>query len=202
MAARVISQARRPAGGSTLPVANPYAPAKGIEAAGTIISCVALGLVLPYLVHTFGASPRVLLPMHFPIFLAGVLLNPIHAALVGIFAPSLSMALSGMPTPEQAIRMMPELSTYAVITSLMLRSLPRVPLASDRWARVFAIAIAMMVAMICGRLVYVAMHGWLTGLESASYYLSVLVVPAMVGLIAQILIVPLVSYKIQKIMNR
>jgi niacin transporter len=202
MAARVVTPSNRLSERGHKASENPYSRAKGVEAIGTAASCIAIGVVLPFFIHMIGVSPRVLLPMHFSLFLAGVLLNPVHAAIVGVFAPAISMGLTGMPTPEQTIRMIPELATYGVVTSLMLSLLPTLPLASERVGRILAIGVAMLVAMICGRMVYVLFHAWLTGLEVASYYWGVLVVPAIPGLVAQIVIIPPLAYQVQRVMKQ
>jgi niacin transporter len=67
--------------------------------------CVALAVVISFLFHSL-ASPRIFLPMHYPVFLAGTLLDPFGAAVVGLLSPALSTGLTGMPTPEQTLRMM------------------------------------------------------------------------------------------------
>jgi hypothetical protein len=83
---------------------------KGVRSLAAGGVCVALAVVLPLLFHSMAVSPRIVLPMHYPIFLAGTLLDPVAAAVVGLISPALSMALTGMPTPAQAFRMMGELS--------------------------------------------------------------------------------------------
>lgn len=202
MAARVIAESKRVADREAAKAVDPYAPAQGIEAVGWGLTCVAAGLLLPYFVHIIGTSPRMVLPMHYAVLLAGILLNPIHALLVGIFTPALSMGLTGMPTPEQTLRMIPELAMYGLTVSLVLRVFPRFRFASERVSRMAAIMVALVAAMLAGRLVYVLMHSLQSGFESTAYYVSVLVSPAVAGMIMQLLLVPLVGYQLQKMINR
>jgi hypothetical protein len=161
---------------------------------------IAAGVILPYFVHYLGASPRVLMPMHFPVLIAGVLLSPITAALVGLLTPAISMGLTGYPTSAQVLRMMPELAAYAAVTSGMLRLLPLWPGLSERAGRIAAIAVAIAVAMIVGRLLYVAFYVLTVGSESMHFFTAVLVSPAVPGIIAQLIIVPLLADRLQRSM--
>ncbi|MBI5059541.1 ECF transporter S component [candidate division KSB1 bacterium] len=179
-----------------------YPRATGVEAIGTTASCIALGVVLPFFLHPFGVSPRVVLPMHFPVFLAGILLKPWHAAIVGVFTPALSMGLTGMPTADQALRMVPELATYAAVSSAMLSIFPVIPGLSERLGRMAAMFIAMLVAMIAGRLVYVLMSAWMMGFQAPAYYSGVLVLPALPGIVAQSILIPPLAYKLQRVLTK
>jgi niacin transporter len=179
-----------------------FAPARGVEALGVGGTCIALGIVLPFFIHPFGLSPRVILPMHFPVFLAGMLLSPALAAAVGALTPALSSGFTGMPTPDQAMRMIPELMTYAAVTSMILRLFPVWPQMPERIGRIASLVMAMLVAMISGRLVYVLMYAWTMGLQSAHYYLMLLVVPALPGIIAQLILVPPLAHRIQQVIYR
>jgi len=140
--------------------------------------------------------------MHFPVFLAGMLLSPVLAAAVGALTPALSSGFTGMPTPDQAMRMIPELMTYAAVTSIILRLLPVWPQIPERIGRIASLVTAMMVAMIAGRLVYILMYAWTMGLQTAHYYLMLLVVPALPGIIAQLILVPPLAYRIQQVIYR
>jgi hypothetical protein len=179
-----------------------YPRARGVEALGTTASCVALGVVLPFFLHPFGVSPRVVLPIHFPVFLGGILLKPWHAALVGILAPSLSMALTGMPTPDQVLRMIPELAAYGAVSSTMLSLLPRVPGLPERVGRIAAMAVAMLIAMIIGRVVYVLMSAWMMGWQAPAFYVGLIVLPALPGIIAQLVLIPPLAYRLQRALTK
>ena len=175
-----------------------FAPAKGVEAIGTAGICVGLGVVLPLIVHGLGLSPRAFLPMHFPVFLAGILLSPVYAGLVGIMAPALSCGFTGQPTIEQVLRMMPELAVYGAGTSLILRFLPLLPGLPRNWGRMAAMAVAMLVAMVLGRATYIAAAAVFATAENLGYYVAVLITPAIPGIIAQLLLVPVVASRIEK----
>ncbi|HEY3294639.1 MAG TPA: hypothetical protein VGL38_04325 [bacterium] len=136
--------------------------------------------------------------MHFSVFLAGMLLSPLYAALVGIMAPALSSGFTGQPTIEQVLRMMPELAVYGLATSFMLRIVPTVPGLAARKSRMAAMALAMVVAMVLGRGAYILASAVFATAENFSYYLSVLVTPAIPGIIAQLIFIPLIASRIEK----
>ena len=84
--------------------------------------CVALGLTVPWLIHVAGGGSlgRVLLPMYLPVLLAGLLLRPPLAVLVGVLTPVLSSALTGMPPPLPILPLMVgELAVLAGVASLL-----------------------------------------------------------------------------------
>jgi hypothetical protein len=158
--------------------------------------------MLPFFIHPFGLAPRIILPMHFPVFLAGLLLPPLYAGLVGVLTPALSSGFTGMPTSSQVMRLMPELAVYGMASSMMLRLLPLWPGLSERLGRITAMITAMLVAMIAGRIVYVAASMLMLGVQDLNYYLVILIAPAIPGIIAQLIIVPPLAYKLEQITHR
>ncbi|SFI27330.1 Protein of unknown function [Tindallia magadiensis] len=79
---------------------------------------IAVGVVLPIAFHAVGGAGPVFLPMHLPVFFAGIILNPYLAGIVGFLTPFISSMLTGMPPlfPMMPIMMM-ELATYGFVTS-------------------------------------------------------------------------------------
>ena len=164
-----------------------------VDALGNAALYVAAGLLLSLIVHRAGWSPRVLLPMHLTVLLSGMTLSPLYAALVGIMTPAISTGLTGAPIAEQTLRMIPELTAYGACAALVLRALR----ANERIgvSRVLAMMVALVAAMIAGRIVYTLMSVITTGVQPVAYYVSVLLVPAVPGLIVQLLLVPILAYR-------
>jgi hypothetical protein len=175
-----------------------FIPAKGVEALGTAGICVAVGIILPLIVHSLGLPQRAILPMQFPVFLAGVLLSPVYATLVGIMTPALTSGFTGLPTYEQVLRMIPELAVYGLVTSLSLRAFPFWPGLPKRMGRMAAIAVAMIAAMILGRVAYVLSYMVFASTETMGYFMSVLIIPAIPGIIAQLILVPLAATRLER----
>ncbi|MCX6826924.1 MAG: ECF transporter S component [candidate division Zixibacteria bacterium] len=103
---------------------------------------LALTILLPIIFHQFGVAGRIFLPMHLPVLLCGFIMGPLSGFLVGLIAPILSHLLTGMP-PLYAVPLMTmELPLYGAIAGLTYRILR------------FNIYIALLVAMIAGRLAF------------------------------------------------
>jgi hypothetical protein len=150
--------------------------------------CVALGVVLPLLFHSV-ASPRITLPMHYPVFLAGTLLDPVGAATVGVLSPLLSTGLTGIPTPEQSLRMMFELATYGFVVSLILRLFGGF--------RYGTCLLALIVAMILGRAVHAAVTMLLLGFQGWRLYLA-MYLPGVPGMVAQLIVIPPLALRVRR----
>ena len=154
--------------------------------------CIALGVVLPLLVHSLGIAPRIVLPIHYPVFLAGMLLDPIGAAIVGILSPALSMGLTGMPTPDQTLRMMGELAAYGLVVSLTLRLLGGF--------RYWTCLVALIIAMILGRIVHASLAMWLFGFHGWKIY-AAMYLPGIPGMIAQLILIPPIAIRVRRALN-
>lgn len=161
---------------------------KGVRSLAAGGVCVALAVVLPLLFHSLAVSPRIVLPMHYPIFLAGTLLDPVAAAVVGLISPALSMALTGMPTPTQAFRMMGELATYGFVVSLVLS------LAGG--FRYSTCLVALVAGMILGRLVHVVLGMLLFGFRGWEFLLA-FYLPGVPGMIAQLVFIPPLAIRVR-----
>ena len=96
---------------------------------------VALGLTFPILFHMVGLGPM-FLPMFLPVLGAGLLLQPVQAALVGLVTPMLSAVLTGMPplAPPMAPIMSVEGVVVAAVSGLLYQRL--------RWNIYLAAAVA------------------------------------------------------------
>lgn len=76
---------------------------------------LALALVLPFLTGQIPQIGGMLLPMHLPVFLCGLICGWRYGAVVGFVAPLMRMALFGMPPLVAAVAMAFELAAYGGI---------------------------------------------------------------------------------------
>lgn len=82
----------------------------------------ALGVLIPIVFHMFHLGGQIFLPMHIPVILAGFLVGPVMAALVGILTPLLSSLLTGMPPLfPMAVIMIFELGTYGFTAAVVYK---------------------------------------------------------------------------------
>jgi hypothetical protein len=143
---------------------------------------LALGVVLPVVFHAIPLGGRVFLPMHIPVFIAGLVLGPIPGLLVGAGSPVVSALVTGRPPVFYMVPMVFELATYGVvagllrprIASLLTRSAgapspaPLRPSVGIPASRSAAVVMALAGAMVAGRAVWLAVVVWLAPLLGIS----------------------------------
>lgn len=156
--------------------------------------CLALCLVLPFLTGQIPQIGSALSPMHLPVLLCGFLCGPLYALAVGAVAPLLRFVLFGMPPIfPTGVAMCFELAAYGFISSILYRRLPRKKL---------SIYIALLGAMIGGRIVWGLVRWLLAGLAGSSFtfamFLSGALLKAVPGIIVQIVLVPLLVMAVER----
>ena len=85
----------------------------------TNVHNLALALVLPFLTGQIPQIGGMLLPMHLPVFLCGLICGWQYGAVVGFVAPLMRMALFGMPPLVAAVAMAFELAAYGGIAGFL-----------------------------------------------------------------------------------
>ena len=155
---------------------------------------LALAFVLPMITGHVPQIGNMLCPMHFPVLLAGFVLGGPWGLALGFIAPLLRSVLFGMPPMYPiAISMAFELATYGLVAGLI-------------WSRVKhtlpMMYAALVSAMVAGRLVWGAVRFVLAGLSGSAFpfsaFLSGAVLTAVPGIIAQLILIPLILSALQK----
>ena len=143
-----------------------------------IIAAVAL----PVAAHLSGAPVRILLPMHWPVILAGLVFGWRGGAIVGFLSPFASYLISGMPLPGILPAMTAELAVYGLIAGLF----------REKFSANAFISVA--TAVVVGRIVF-ALIVLFTVTPSASFgsYFQAALVPGIPAAIAQIVFLPLIA---------
>lgn len=145
-----------------------------------------------------GQIPQIgsmLLPMHIPVLLCGLVCGWQYGAVVGFVAPLLRSVLFGMPPMYPvAIAMAFELLTYGLVIGLVYRRL-----AQKGVAGVYA---ALVTAMVAGRLVWGVAEVVLLGLGGKTFtaqaFLAGALLNAVPGIIVQLVLIPAVMAALQK----
>lgn len=156
---------------------------------------LALCLVLPLLTGQIPQIGSMLLPMHIPVLLCGLVCGWQYGAAVGFVAPLLRSLLFTMPKLYPvAIAMAFELLTYGLVIGLVYRRL-----AKKGTVGVYA---ALLTAMVAGRLVWGAAEVVLLGLGgnafTAQAFLAGALLNAVPGIIVQLILIPAVMAALQK----
>jgi len=87
------------------------------------LGLVAAAILLPAAAHLTGAPVRWLLPMHWPVILAGLMLGWRSGLLVGLLAPATNFLLTGYPLPMVLPAMTVELMVYGFLSGFLFQRL-------------------------------------------------------------------------------
>lgn len=155
---------------------------------------LALAFVLPMITGHVPQIGNMLCPMHFPVLLAGFVLGGPWGLALGSIAPLLRSLLFGMPPMFPiAISMAFEMAAYGAVSGWMYRKVPHtLPMTYA----------TLVTAMVAGRLVWGAVRFVLAGLTGSSFpfsaFLSGALLTAIPGIIAQLILIPLIVTALKK----
>ena len=170
---------------------KPNSPAQNIVLAALFL---ALAFVLPMITGHVPQIGNMLCPMHFPVLLAGFVLGGPWGLVLGFIAPLLRSVLFGMPPLYPiAISMAFELAAYGLVSGVLWHKVKHtVPM-------MYA---SLVTAMVAGRLVWGAVRFVLAGLTGSSFpfsaFLSGALLTAVPGIVAQLVLIPLILIALQK----
>ena len=155
---------------------------------------LALAFVLPFLTGQIQQIGSMLCPMHIPVILCGFICGAPWGGLVGALAPILRSITLGMPVlfPNAAC-MAVELAVYGLAAGLLYKVLPKTK------ANVY---IALITAMICGRIAWgFAMFSAL-GFDTASFGIQAVIASTVTGsipgIILQLVLIPIIVFALEK----
>lgn len=147
---------------------------------------LALGLILPLLTGQIPQIGNMLLPMHIPALLCGLICGWQYGGLVGFVMPLLRHMIFGMPPMPNAISMAFELASYGLVIGFLY--------AHSRWKCIFSLYRSMIAAMLAGRAVWGVVQMAILGLGSDGFtfkmFLAGAFLNAIPGIILQLVLVP------------
>lgn len=146
--------------------------------------CLAAAFVLPFLTGQIPEFGQMLLPMHLPVLLCGLLCGWQWGLGVGALAPLLRSAILGMPPPyPTAIAMAVELATYGMVAGLCVKWLPK---------KTWSLYVSLIAAMLVGRLVWGGVMTILVGPSGFSFaaFLAGAFLTAWPGILLQLILLP------------
>lgn len=156
--------------------------------------CIALGLVLPMMFHAIPNAGSILLPMHIPVLLCGLLCGPVFGLLCGILTPALSSLMTGMPPVFILPSMICELAVYGLIAGLMKQYI-------HMKSALVSAYVQLIIAMLAGRIVYGIMNALIfsAGSYSMDIFITAAFVTALPGILIQLLFVPGMAVLLDKV---
>jgi thiamine transporter ThiT len=147
--------------------------------------CVALCLVLPMAFHAIPNAGQVMLPMHIPVLLCGLICGWPYGFVCGLLGPFLSSVITGMPPAAMLPSMMVECGVYGMVSGVMMKYVRTGKPTADLY-------ISMGTAMVLGRVV----AGFAKALiftpgTPAFAWVTTSLVTGIPGIIIQLVVMPL-----------
>lgn len=148
---------------------------------------MALGLVLPFLTGQIQQIGNMLLPMHLPVLVCGLICGWQYGAVVGFVLPLLRFALFGMPPIyPMGVSMAFELAAYGFLVGWLY--------SHSRWQCIISLYRCLLAAMVGGRLVWGAVRVLLSGVAGQAFtwemFLSGALLTAIPGIVLQLTLIP------------
>lgn len=156
---------------------------------------IAVGIVLPFFTGQIPQIGQMLLPMHIPVFLCGLICGGKYGLAVGFILPFMrSMLFSMPPIFPDAAAMAFELAAYGFISGFLYQN--------ARWHCIKSLLRCMVAAMLGGRIVWgIAMVLFLgtgtNGFSAAAFFAGAFI-NAVPGIVLQFIFIPSVMLALDK----
>ena len=150
---------------------------------------LAIGMVLPFLTGQIPQVGNMMLPMHIPVLLCGLICGWQYGAVLGFVLPLLRYLIFGMPVLfPTGTAMAFELMTYGLVIGLVY--------SLSRWKCIISLYRALIAAMIAGRIVWAAAQMILLGVSGSAFTMKIFLAGAFFnavpGIIIQLILIPTV----------
>lgn len=154
---------------------------------------LAIGLLLPFLTGQIKQIGNMLLPMHIPVLLCGLICDWKYGFAIGLVLPPLRYLLFGMPIIyPTGIAMAFELATYGAVVGLLY--------SRSKWQCIAALYRCMLISMLAGRLVWGAAEIILLGFGEFTWkmFIAGAFLNAIPGIILQLVFIPAIMIVLNK----
>lgn len=156
---------------------------------------LAIGLLLPFLTGQIKQIGSMLLPMHIPVLLCGLICGWQYGLGVGFVLPLLRYAMFGMPILfPTGISMAFELGTYGFVVGFLYFH--------SRWKCVVALYRCMIAAMLAGRVVWGIVQTILLSAGENRFTMEMFIAGAFLnaipGIILQLILIPAVMIALNR----
>ncbi|MCL2200640.1 MAG: ECF transporter S component [Oscillospiraceae bacterium] len=156
---------------------------------------LAIGLVLPLFIGQIPEIGMMLLPMHLPVLLCGLILGMKHGLAVGLVLPVMRSLIFGMPVMiPMAVAMSFELATYGLVIGLLYHS--------SKWKCLLALFRSMLVAMVAGRVVWGVAMVVILGATGSAFswqaFIGGALLNAIPGILLQLVLIPMIMIALNK----
>ena len=152
-------------------------------------------MVLPFLTGQIQQIGNMLLPMHLPVFLCGLICGWQYGVAVGFILPLLRSVTFGMPPLfPTATAMAFELATYGLVAGLLY--------GRSRWQCVIALYRSLIAAMLAGRIVWGIVQIVLLGLSGSAFtwqmFMAGTLLNSIPGIVVQLILIPAIMVALNR----
>ena len=156
---------------------------------------MAIGLVLPFLTGQIPQIGNMLLPMHIPVLLCGLICGWQYGLAVGLVLPPLRYVLFGMPVLfPTGIAMAFELAAYGFVVGWLY--------SHSRWQCVISLYRCLIAAMLAGRVVWGVVRVLMLGLGGSSFswqmFMAGAFLNAIPGIVLQLILIPTIMVALNR----
>ena len=156
---------------------------------------LAIGLLLPFLTGQLQQFGNMLLPMHIPVMLCGLICGQWYGLTIGFILPLMRSGLFGMPVFfPNAVSMAFELATYGFVIGLLFNH--------AKWKCIRSLYRCLIISMLSGRIVWgmaqallIAVSG---GIFTPEMFITSAFVNAVPGIILQLVLIPSIMLVLHK----
>lgn len=156
---------------------------------------LAAGLILPMFTGQIPQIGKMLLPMHIPVLLCGLICGWRYGLAVGFLTPLLRSVMFGTPVLyPTAIAMAFELMTYGFVIGYLYEK--------SRWQCVKSLYRCMFAAMLSGRMVWAVVQMILLGVGKGRFtlqaFLAAAFFNAIPGILLQLIVIPAIMIALNR----
>ncbi len=156
---------------------------------------LAIGIILPFLTGQIQQIGNMLLPMHIPVLLCGLVCGWRYGLFIGFVLPFLRYAMFGMPVLfPTGLAMAFELATYGMAIGLFY--------SHSRWHCIVSLYRSMVAAMLSGRVVWAVVQMLLLGIGENGFtwkmFLAGAFFNAIPGIILQLVVIPAIMVALSR----
>lgn len=157
----------------------------------TTAICAAMCVVLPLAFHAIPNAGTVILPMHIPVLLCGLVCGWPYGLVCGLLGPFLS-SFTGMPPMSVLPGMMVECGVYGMVSGLMMKYVRTGKTVADLY-------ISMLTAMVLGRVVAGFAKAWIFAPGTPAFaWVTTSLVVGIPGIVIQLVVMPLLIAALQR----
>ena len=155
----------------------------------------AIGQILPFFIGQIPAVGKMLLPMHIPVLICGLILGWQYGLAIGFLLPLVRSVLFGMPVLyPNAIAMAFEMGTYGLVAGWLY--------SHAKWQCTKRLYRSLIGAMLSGRVVWAFAEVILLGITGTMFtwemFLAGAFVNAVPGIILQLVLIPVLMVALNK----